>query len=124
METTMQNLADCLADSYAQPLSCEQAQQQLSTFMVYNLRRKVRGRRHGRCCQCTCLALGALAGCVRCMLHSMQLVSALGQHRGGGSAACLGPQLLRQPFRALLAAGDEQRQEATRARQHAHRPDA
>ncbi len=43
METTMQNLAECLADSFPQPLSPEQQQQQpLSTFMVYNLRRKVR----------------------------------------------------------------------------------
>ena len=44
MESTMQNMADLLADKFDAPLSAwDRANAHLSTFYVTNLRRKVRG---------------------------------------------------------------------------------
>ncbi|PSC72756.1 nucleotide-diphospho-sugar transferase [Micractinium conductrix] len=41
LECTMQNLADCLAQSFPQPLESDEGKAELDTFLVYNQRRKV-----------------------------------------------------------------------------------
>ena len=42
LECTMQNLADCLAQGFDAPLESAESKAALSTFLVYNQRRKVR----------------------------------------------------------------------------------